>query len=216
VTTEEYGEWADQHAKAFGLTFDGELAALGCWYDSLRVFTPAELHAATASMLASGETFRRVSDHLPAVIVRVRGARREQAREEDTAAAIDPDLGSCDLCGSSGHVGVPLVRVLVGEVKIMADYETVVVCRCAKGRWVQDRQNGMSPRQMTLDQYQQLNPDWRDQMAERRAHARQVALDQRAADVAAGVRRSEEEEAWDRLMERLLRRYAPAAAAGRA
>jgi hypothetical protein len=204
----DYDAWVMKHAEAFGLTWDGELAALGCWYDSLRVFEPAELHAATAAMLASGQTYRRVSDHLPAVIVHVRATRRDAARADDTAAALDPDLGRCGLCGSSGHVAVPLVRLPGGgEVRVMADYETVVVCRCAKGRWVQDRQAGMGSRQMTLEQYERLNPEWRDQLAERRAHARQVLLDQRAADEAAGVRRSEEDEAWDRLMARILRRY---------
>lgn len=81
------------------------------------------------------------------------------------------DPGTCCLCGGSGMVSVPGCAGLVTRSGATLDGAEpwslfAVLCRCALGRWLRPRQ-GDENRRLTLDDYEKLNPDWRQQLERR-------------------------------------------------
>jgi hypothetical protein len=177
-----YEQWAAAHARAFDLNFAGEMDALLCWFGTLARYQPADLDAATAHLLASGETYRRVSEHLPALLDFLRRRQAEEAAAE--RAALDDDLGQCALCSSTGIVSVPhLAAIKDGQWQPLSAgrsaryYTAGVTCRCALGRHVRTHQDP-DRRPLTLDEYAPHNPSWQAQLARRRA---ELLLEARAA-----------------------------------
>lgn len=73
------------------------------------------------------------------------------------------DRGECTLCHNVGMVSVPSLRAL----HLGAWGTQAVLCRCALGRWVSNRQGGYGyngeprPSLLTIDDYERQCPDWR-------------------------------------------------------
>lgn len=155
-----HADWAEQHARLFGLTNDGAAAMLGEWCGLFceEGYTADELLSATR-WIAMNDPPRFPSDHLERLTVRLRTARRQAM-----ARPADPnDRGTCTLCRGVGRVIVPLVPPIAtvggrcppddGVPRTIA-----VVCRCALGHHVR-KQGDLS--MLTLTEYERQVSDWK-------------------------------------------------------
>lgn len=179
MAQEWFDRWAVSYATTFGLR-DEDLKMVLSWYSIFHAanYTEAELNQATQSIAgdpaglakAAGEArfLGRAHAHLGAIHASIREQRAVLYRRESEEC---DRLGTCDLCGGSGRVVVPLVTSeMSGEwrpLKISrggASYYTMAVtCRCAIGNWFRHHtQSECCP--MSLESYERMNRNWPRQL----------------------------------------------------
>src|SRR5262245_57478261 len=176
MSADWYDVWAERHATVFRLNAGTDVSMFNAWRELFLAagYTPEELHAATA-WLATHAPPRFPADHLKALVERINAARAV-----DYAPGPEEERGTCATCNGSGFVVVPHpAGIRRGEWDPVRAgcrptyYTGSVLCRCGLGRWIGSRQgphNSESkprPALLTLDRYEQLNPHWREHMAEK-------------------------------------------------
>lgn len=208
MTRDEYGEWAKRHGKLFGFGFANDWDMLISWFEVLDRYDVALLNHATDDMSKSTVPINPLRNHLATIQQFLRNYTAVTVqREWELARDV---LGVCVLCGNSGYVTVPWLRVVGGEVlgvngdqwqpvssgSLPAQFTTMAVtCTCAVGRRVSDTFPA-NKRPMSLDTYQRLNPHWRGQLARRRLEVQQS---QKSTETPAGA---EWAESWKEEMRR--------------
>lgn len=217
MASEWFSSWVTRHASVFGVNDDADLATLMAWepvFAAARA-TPLEMAAATDWLARNSSTFGSVPEryagkmigHLSAIqraLREVRSVSRGEVEKRDRQQA--ERLGTCSLCGSTGMVRVPQPKHCInGEwrpVKIARGggpvyYHAAVLCSCALGRWIGQRQHdGGGKLQMTLEQFEQhYCPDWRRQMEDR------------AREQAEANKHSPVSQEWDTCVKNLLERF---------
>ena len=156
-------------------------------------WTEEELHEAT-TWLAANNPPRYKGEHLASITARIRERRAVECRRHDAG----DDRGTCATCSGSGLVSVPDPRSIVnGEWRPIrtaasrSSYTTAaVLCHCPIGRIVGSRRQEKY-QTMTIARYEEINPNWRDQLRAR----------QREQQARANLRPDPE---WEATMERLL------------
>ncbi len=180
-----YTDWANRHCSIFGLLKNEELMMVLSWEDVFAVLliTPTELTDATNFMATNPPKYR--TEHLTLIQERIISERErkrgieERKRLDDLAK--EHDNGECVLCFNSGFVSVPHVNSVKDFEWVYPFYSCVVACSCWKGRDVHQRsefhaneynaKNTSKPHipkrnaMMTISQYEQLNGDWKLQLA---------------------------------------------------
>lgn len=176
MSDQEYKSWMSDFASWFGMTSDHDLATILRWKPLVSQFRAEWVSEATKSLLESNETLWK-GRLLNGLLVRL---KRIRARAE----SIDKDVAfgesyQCELCGGSGRVIVPHLRCVSGKQwKGLAltrsgtevHYRMAVACRCNLGQYF-----ATSSEIMTISQYEEHNPYWDIQIAERNAELQLIA-----------------------------------------
>lgn len=115
ISNAEYAQWMARHLSAFGIygsdfaeRFKGSMI---CWQGEFtrRLFTLAELNAATDDLIGSESPKRFADDHRAFVVASIARRREERRRAKDTQSAVGYSPNVCIMCGNSGWVVVPAV-----------------------------------------------------------------------------------------------------------
>lgn len=185
-------DWCEYHATLFGLRADSDADMLLEWSRlfSQQGYGAGDLRAAS-EWIAMNDPPKTRPEHLALLTRRLREQRAASAPMPD-----DDPRGQCSLCGGTGRVTVPMVRGVHSDQgntpRVDDRYTCAVLCRCKLGQWFTDKQGGgfdklgrpKRPAPMTIDQYEQLVPDWRERLKARDAAARASLRAQRAAEEA--------------------------------
>lgn len=193
----EFVGWAQHHSEVFGLTNE-EFNTVLSWerYFVANGFHHHDLEEATRVLAAdppfmvrmAGEAkyLGKTTVHLAALEKFMRdGMARTFQRQAETYAS---EHGDCTVCSGTGRVVVPhhasikrgqWAPIRVG--KLPPYFATcAVMCSCALGKWMADKQGGpirgtnrKTPRALSLELYENLNPDWHRQLAARDEAMRQ-------------------------------------------
>lgn len=173
-------EWADWSRWFLELYGFGEWFAptVTRWVDDVFIpggTTPAEMREAALAVARSGPP-RKPNEILPALLDEVRRQRADRIQAEEEQARLGgadvTGCGRCDLCDGQGWVIVP--HCPQPERAQAKGYLAThcVRCRChAGGRLGKTAQTAMS-----IDQYEQGNPGWREQAAWWKSRQRAEAL----------------------------------------
>lgn len=193
--SKEWDAWSERHAAVFGLTTEPDARMLAEWCELFRSagFAAAELDLATSWLALHGPPKFR-SEHLAALHGRLQEQRLFAAAKEAEARREEGPAG-CRLCDGSGRAIVPNLKA-----RSLGRWGTAaVLCGCPLGRWYQSRQRGLQVPQQTLEDCETLNPDWADEMEQRRqflnsrvrAEQHATALDRAMGEVLTRLRRKE-------------------------
>lgn len=192
--TDWYAAWVVRYAETFGISEERDVKTLLSWHAALGA-TELELNTALDTLARQPDRLTqsggrylaggRMLAHLHALHAAVRDFRAIDARPG--AVVKDDGMGTCDRCLSTGWVVVPHLKcvkdgewvpAMVGGKPVT--YTVAVVCNCALGRWVRDRQTG-DHRSLGIEAYQHQNPDWRRQLRDREAQQLAMAAAEEAA-----------------------------------
>lgn len=178
-----YADWVSYHSRLFGLLSPDELAMVSEWarHFAQGGFAPDEMAEASQDIARTAPPRFR-SEHLPAL-------QRTLDRLRQRCDSSEPPQGPrCDLCGDCGRVSVPNPKSLRG-----GPWTTVAVtCHCPLGRWWHAQLSSRrapspdrpAPRPTSLEEYEQIVPDWRELVAARdKARARELDLKSRATSL---------------------------------
>lgn len=169
-----YEEWSAYHASSFGVPAGIEPRDLATWTATLMGYcevwgeagySPDELTAATKQLINSAVPLRVPAEHRSAVYTVVMSKRAVAARQ--VLAAGEIDRGVCITCFNTGYVSVPhLQGVKNGRWEWSEGYRRrvscAVLCKCERGRRMKF-QNGHKDT-VTLERYEDLNPQWEEQV----------------------------------------------------
>lgn len=157
--------WAQMHAAIFGHRSPEWTTTYQMWNSlwSSEGYQPGEIVAAVNAVSKRIRKPNYASDHFSAMSEELREAR--QRYQISATAKIVADKGVCLFCGSTGFLVVPHLNSVDphGNWSRLTPpnegYTFAVTChRCGIAR-----HRGL--RGMPLDQYETINPNWRDQMA---------------------------------------------------
>ncbi len=174
-----FESWVDRHANLFGLNSLADRATLQSWEESFGHTSQDEINDATSWLVDHAEIFgqsdSRFAGKMLMHLILLKQRINEQraigyATEKEDA---DDKFGTCSRCGGAGLVVVPHLRgirdgnwVPMAIARGGASYYTQsVLCPCAKGHWVQERNSSL--KFMTLERYQVVNPRWEIQLYRR-------------------------------------------------
>ncbi len=189
-------EWAEHHSTIFGfaeidskmiLSWEGLFAASN--------FTIDELNEATKTLARNPPAWPR--DHLKAIQDAIKNQRQIVARHDD-----EVDDWNCSDCHGAGRIVVPHLDGIEGEdwrpqnVGAGPQYYTqAVACHCARGQkdYHTLPKGGKIKNHalMTFTSYEQSNPSWRRQLADRENEQREAAALVPASD------------SWTKLIDRM-------------
>ena len=177
----KFSEWAQRHAKIFGFT-EADYSMVLAWEGLFAAanYSPEDLADAT-DWLATNAPPAWPRDHLKAIQDRIRSCRAIVARSQDEVADWE-----CKDCGGSGRVTVPHLDSVKGEDWLPRDvgagpqyYTCAVRCHCWRGingRFtVAGRKHKQQQDMMHFGVYEQRNPNWRRQLADREHEKREEA-----------------------------------------
>lgn len=162
-----YIAWAVNHCQAFALRGDAPKTVLAWGPVFTVLFTPDDLQAATAALVASRGDLQWVADHRRAIIDEVTHAR-SRARQQRADDAI-----RCEMCDGTGWATVPhpgsrpgggLLPVLrmpaadpAGLTRTLA-----VTCCCPAGERTYAGEEGRERPPLTLTAYETRYPNFRE------------------------------------------------------
>lgn len=180
----EYARWAQQYASAFFSDPKGEgLAAVMAWRTAFFAndYSIAELMSALSHLTINlpgagdarkGKTIRtRKEDHLEAIVKHIQQLRFSQNPTRSPFSE-NNGLGTCVSCSGSGLIAVPHIEHVRDGRWVAPWYTFAVCCSCAMGNWRREHScrtasDGSILRLGTIMQYENANPDWREQMDQR-------------------------------------------------
>jgi hypothetical protein len=167
-----YMAWAGDHCHKFGFR-DADAQMVLAWREVFEMlFTADELRRATGQLLASPDAPRFASDHRGAIIRAVENVRRNAGRK-----AVESSLvGGCIECGGNGIVVVPHPGMTEDHPPRMRGMllpprgdptgltRTLGVCcvLCDVGTRTRATTEQQGRPLMTISQYENLYPNWRD------------------------------------------------------
>jgi hypothetical protein len=183
MTTYEYEQWWNHHATLFALGSAQDAALANAWEPMLRDYSLQELTEASNS-LARMEPVPFRTQHLALLRRKITEAKLAFQEAQDRANEIQGVI--CPLCENTGWVSVPHLKYVINGVwQPLGNYYPAynVLCSCAKGESLLNKQRiyredkadliaackRKDPMSMSLDNYLQKNPFWREQVAERKA-----------------------------------------------
>lgn len=172
ITPGEFDTWAGRHATIFGMLKPEERQMINFWRPIFAGcgYTLAELRYAT-EMIARGPPKYR-GEHLDRIHVVIGGLRKKSADEEMSALSAIEEFEACKNCRSAGWVFVPHPNFIVsGEwsTYLGTAYKPVAVVTCSCDRGVRISSTHQHKRPLGLEQYEQRNPDWKQQLVEQEA-----------------------------------------------
>lgn len=131
----------------------------------LAEWTAAELYEATDWIgLNALQKLNHHGKHLPAVTARIRSGRAVFRPSKENPSV--PDFPECELCGSTGRAIVPRIDEVRGT-RWVGRNTFSVSCRCPLGLWFAGRVKAERC-WVGLEVYEQANPNWREQINQRR------------------------------------------------
>src|ERR1043166_8865921 len=167
IYPKEYRDWAAKYCAAFGLDRDSDKAMVQTWqkiFEDLGYSVP-ELEKALTAIARNPPKFR--SEHLSAINQAINCERQRLVYESmEVEAAID-EFEQCKQCSSAGWVFVPHPRFLKdGEWIYGPGGRSKPLCTVTCGCQVGQRLAGIprTKKAMSLESYEELNPEWREQI----------------------------------------------------
>ena len=188
-----YADWARHHCRLYCLTPE-QVVTVAAWLPELerQGWTPDELDAASCWLLVNAPPKWFPQDHLTGLRDRIAAARREAhyaALARLGGDRPDGERGECVRCGNSGRLIVPHpARVRAGSwvpertQQGHAWYTAAVRCSCWDGQrfsatvgvWDGDRRRLVPHLMLDLQDYEAINPGWRQQMTRLEEMTRQA------------------------------------------
>ncbi len=160
---------------------------------SLDGWTAADLMEASDRLARSDKAPEHVSQHLARLQRTLHSMRRERdeaARKElEANSPKDGPASDCTICDNYGHLYLYHVPTYLATLRIV---EWKVACRCALGKYQQAKREELNARQIKrdrpslgplqgLEEFEELQPDWREVLAEHRAYRRALVAAQAEA-----------------------------------
>jgi hypothetical protein len=181
----EWKQWVESHTSLFWMYSAEDADLFRLWRPSLQGFLLAELQAASL-WIAETHAGQFRTAHLMLLRRRV-AERRQEALGRAARQQLPEGPSVCGTCGGTGLVAVPHCRAVVdGEWRFDGNARPVMVvaCRCHRGAnkaalfaSLRSESAGRTVG-MTLDEYAQCVPHWRDLLAEENGrHARELEAD---------------------------------------
>ena len=182
MTEIEFATWVGRHAVLFFMQAPGDPALFAAWQPILAARYSLDELSAASTWLASRDpvVFRpNMLAKLLAVVEDNRTKNRERLDREKIGTC-----SFCELCGGFGFVSVPhpdSIRLGQWEPLGGVYYTSVVVCCCEKGKRIalaerialdnaaDEKRHRLPVRRLTLERYEENNPDWRGQLEDRQA-----------------------------------------------
>lgn len=171
-----YVDWAAHHIRVFALKGETAKAVVAWWPVFTRLFTDADLRAATDALLASPADLQWAADHRRALIAEVDAARNRDRAKRRAEGGPDP----CGQCGDTGWVAVPHPGCvpggghLLGLLRKPADdptgltRELAVTCTCLAGERTAAAEAARDRPPLTLLAYMRRYPNWPEVEFERK------------------------------------------------
>lgn len=184
-TSEQWKEFCRAHAELFALDTPADARMLAAWWPLLGSYDLAELLEASRFLVGLEQASRK-REHCGLIRSRILGQRREREKQWDEAGWREREDCSrgCDL----GVLFVPHPRSLLGGDWVYPWYTCAVFCLCPRGESRRERlwnshqkSEGKLPQPMSLADYEQRVPRWRELLAERESSRRDQAVEQLAA-----------------------------------
>lgn len=150
-------DWIAHHTTIFpGMRGDAGLATLSSWIAVFhRLGATPEAMIEASMELASSDVPTWPENHLRFLCGEVKEWIAQQSRGSGDYVA--PEHPGCKLCCETGYASVPIASAIRGGIWGTA----AVTCRCSLGLWKgQRRPQG----QITLADYEQVYPNWRQVM----------------------------------------------------
>jgi hypothetical protein len=188
-----YAEWGAHHARLYGLTLPQQLETVRSWLRVLEAggYTPEELRAASEWLLTH-DAPRFLGDTPAALVRRIRDARSQTILSSHAANAVC----RCQDCAGGGLLSVPDLRT-VREGKWLTGHTCAVRCLCERGVMGNFfRRDGVQV--MSLQEYEQHNPQWQTQMAQRAREDRELAAIDRPGPLDEAIQRIQAHVSWRR------------------
>lgn len=191
MSTEEYEAWVNHHRALFQLNSTADTAMFAAWWPLLWNYEHDELiEASNHIAITNGGLWR--TEHLSEIRQRVTGRRLERFRLESEQQQQQAGYMECGLCRGLGWVVVPHPNFIINRAwqPVGNSWPTAsVYCQCSKGArraeharaYAMENPKVKLPAMLTLAGYEQKNPNWAQQMADREnaekdeAHAKTVA-----------------------------------------
>lgn len=151
-------DWVKHHLEFFGWVDEPAQKMLLKWSQVFNEmnFEPAECIAATNAIVKT-KIFKR-EDHIQLLIQHIRSTRETQRNITPAKTVYEIP---CKICNQFGTVSVPLLKFVV-NYSWTKKQTCFVSCGCANG--LPYRLSSTGKRMMTLTEYEQQNPYWKNQI----------------------------------------------------